>query len=125
MNAQGGNNGLVFNSGADALRRELHIRGFNGPSNANIRFAPAWGEPAVVKDSFIRGGTAGVLVVNATTAAAVTIDNTRIEGNAIGLSAGTFSGALTLRNSVFVDNLGHAISLQTGGGQSLDATWTT
>ena len=95
------------------------MRGFNGPSNANIRFAPSGASRLSVKDSFIRGGTTGVLVANATTASAVTIDNTRVEGNAIGFFAGMFSGALTLRNSVFVDNLGHAISLQTGAANLL------
>jgi hypothetical protein len=50
------------------------------------------------------------------------IDNTRVEGNGIGLAAGTFAGSITLRNSVFVDNLGHAVSLQTSSGQALDAS---
>lgn len=122
VNAQGGSNGVVFNSGSTLYVENCTVRGFNGPSNANIRFAPSGASRLSVKDSFIRGGTTGVLVANATTASAVTIDNTRVEGNAIGFSAGMFSGALTLRNSVFVDNLGHAISLQTGAGQSLDAT---
>jgi len=122
VNAQGGNNGIVFTSGAALYVENCTVRGFNGPSNANIRFAPAGASRLSLKDSFIRGGTAGVLVSNATTLAAVMIDNTRIEGNGIGLSAGTFAGSITLRNSVFVDNLGHAISLQTGGGQILDAS---
>ncbi len=122
VNAQGGNNGIVFNSGAALYIENCTVRGFNGPSNANIRFAPAGASRLSLKDSFIRGGTAGVLVSNATTVAAVMIDNTRIEGNGIGLSAGTFAGSVTLRNSVFVDNLGHAISLQTGAGQALDAS---
>lgn len=122
VNAQGGDNGLVFNSGSTLYVENCTIRGFNGPSNSNIRFGPSGASRLSIKDSFIRGGTTGVLVANATTGAAVTIDNVRIEGNTIGLSAGNFSGALTLRNSVFVDNLGHAISLQTGAGQSLDAT---
>ena len=122
VNAQGGNNGIVFNSGSALYVENCTVRGFNGPSSANIRFAPSTASRLSVKDSFIRGGTTGVLVTNAATASAVTIDNARIEGNTIGLSAGTFSGALTLRNSVFVDNLGHAISLQTGAGQALDAT---
>jgi hypothetical protein len=122
INAQGGSNGIVFNSGSTLYIESCTVRGFNRPSNANIRFAPAGASRLSLKDSFVRGGTAGVLVVNATTAAAVTIDNTRIEGNAIGFSAGTFSGALTLRNSVFVANLGHAVSLQTGAGQALDAS---
>jgi len=122
INAQGGNNGIVFNSGATMYVENCTVRGFNGPSNANIRFAPAAASRLSVKDSFIRGGTFGVLLVNGATPAAATIDNTRIEGNLNGFAAEVFNGAVTLRNSVLVDNTINAIMLWTGITQTQDAT---
>jgi hypothetical protein len=41
--------------------------------------------------------------------------------NAVGVSAATFSGSITLRNSIVSENTGHGVNLTTGAGQSLDA----
>jgi len=119
INNQGGNNGVVFNSGAALYIESCTIRGFALPGMANVKFAPSGASKLFVKDSYIRGGQAGVNLANGTTAASATIDNTRIENNATGLTA-TFSGAVALRNSIVSENAGHGVSVQTGAGQALD-----
>ena len=120
INNQGGNNGVVFNSGAALYVESCTIRGFALASMANLKFAPAGASKLFVKDSYIRSGQAGINLANGTTAASATIDNTRIESNVNGVTA-TFSGALALRNSVVAENANHGVNLQTGAGQVLDA----
>jgi parallel beta helix pectate lyase-like protein len=120
INNQGGNNGVVFNSGAALYVESCTIRGFSLPGMANLRFAPGGASKLFVKDSYIRGGQAGINLANGATLASATIDNTRIENNVNGVTA-SFSGALTLRNSIVAENTNHGVSLQTGGGQALDA----
>jgi hypothetical protein len=120
INNQGGNNGIVFNTGAALYVESCTIRGFSGANMANLKFAPGGASKLFVKDSYIRGGQTGVSLANATTAASATIDNTRIESNVNGVVA-SFSGALALRNSIVGENTVHGVSLQTGAGQVLDA----
>ena len=120
INNQGGNNGVVFNSGAALYIESCTIRGFSLPGMANVKFAPSAASKLFVKDSYIRGGQAGINLANGTTAASATIDNTRIESNVTGVTA-SFSGAVALRNSIVSENTGHGVSLQTGAGQALDA----
>lgn len=120
INNQGGNNGVVFNSGAALYVESCTIRGFAAPSMANLKFAPGGASKLFVKDSYIRGGQAGITLANGATLASATIDNTRIENNVNGVTA-SFSGALTLRNSIVAENTNHGVSLQTGAGQVLDA----
>ena len=120
INNQGGNNGIVFNSGAALYVESCTIRGFTGGSMANLKFAPGGASKLFVKDSYIRGGQTGVSLANGATAASATIDNTRIESNVNGVVA-SFSGALALRNSIVAENTVHGVSLQTGAGQVLDA----
>jgi hypothetical protein len=120
INNQGGNNGVVFNSGAALYVESCTIRGFALASMANLKFAPGAASKLFVKDSYIRGGQAGINLANGATLASATIDNTRIESNVNGVTA-SFSGALTLRNSIIAENTNHGVSLQTGAGQVLDA----
>jgi hypothetical protein len=120
INNQGGNNGIVFNSGAALYVESCTIRGFALPGMANVKFAPAGASKLFVKDSYVRGGQAGISLANGATAASATIDNTRIESNVTGLTA-TFSGAVALRNSIVSENTAHGVHLQTGAGQVLDA----
>jgi hypothetical protein len=120
INNQGGNNGIVFNSGAALYVESCTIRGFSIGGMANLKFAPAGASKLFVKDSYIRGGQAGINLVNGTTAASATIDNTRIESNVNGVTT-SFSGALALRNSIIAENTSHGVSLSTGAGQVLDA----
>ena len=120
INNQGGNNGVVFNSGAALYVESCTIRGFSGASMANLKFAPGGASKLFVKDSYIRGGQAGINLANGTTAASATIDNTRIESNVNGVTA-SFSGAVALRNSIVAENTNHGVSLVTGAGQVLDA----
>ena len=120
INNQGGNNGVVFNSGAALYVESCTIRGFALATMANLKFAPAGASKLFVKDSYIRGGQAGINLANGTTAASATIDNTRIESNVSGVIA-SFSGSLALRNSVVAENTNHGVSLSTGAGQVLDA----
>jgi hypothetical protein len=120
INNQGGNNGIVFNSGAALYVESCTILGFAGASMANLKFAPGGASKLFVKDSYIRGGQTGVSLANGTTAASATIDNTRIESNVNGVVA-SFAGALALRNSIVAENTVHGVSLQTGAGQVLDA----
>lgn len=120
INAQGGNNGIVFNSGAALYVESCTIRGFSLPGTANIRFAPAGAAKLFVKDSFLRGGQAGIALANGLIGASATIDNTRIEANASGVAAATFAGSITLRNSIVTENAGHAVDVQTAAGQALD-----
>jgi len=120
INAQGGNNGIVFNTGAALYVESCTIRGFTLPGTANLKFAPNGASKLFVKDSFIRGGQTGIALANGGTAASATIDSTRIESNVAGLAA-TFSGAVTLRNSLVIENTGNGVTLQTGAGQALDA----
>jgi hypothetical protein len=120
INNQGGNNGVVFNSGAALYVESCTIRGFALASMANLKFAPGGASKLFVKDSYIRGGQAGINLANGATLASATIDNTRIESNVNGIIA-SFSGALTLRNSIVAENTNHGVSLQTGAGQVLDA----
>jgi hypothetical protein len=120
INNQGGNNGIVFNSGAALYVESCTIRGFALPSMANLKFAPGGASKLFVKDSYIRGGGAGINLANGVTLASATIDNTRIESNVTGVTA-SFSGALTLRNSIVAENTNHGVNLQTGAGQALDA----
>ena len=120
VNNQGGNNGVVFNSGAALYVESCTIRGFAAANMANLKFAPSGGSKLFVKDSYIRGGQAGINLANGTTAASATIDNTRIESNVNGVTA-SFSGALALRNSIVAENTNHGVNLQTGAGQVLDA----
>ena len=120
INNQGGNNGVVFNSGAALYIESCSIRGFSLPGMANVKFAPSAASKLFIKDSYIRGGQAGINLTNGTTAASATIDNTRIEANATGLTA-SFSGAINLRNSIVSENTGHGVNLQTSAGQVLDA----
>jgi hypothetical protein len=120
INNQGGNNGVVFNSGAALYIESCSIRGFSLPGMANVKFAPSAASKLFIKDSYIRGGQAGINLANGTTAASATIDNTRIEANATGITA-SFSGAIALRNSIVSENTGHGVNLQTGAGQVLDA----
>jgi hypothetical protein len=120
VNNQVGNNGIVFNSGAALYVESCTIRGFALPGMANIKFAPGGASKLFVKDSYIRGGQIGINLANGATLASATIDNTRIESNVTGVTA-SFSGALTLRNSIVAENTNHGVSLQTGAGQVLDA----
>jgi hypothetical protein len=120
INNQGGNNGVVFNSGAALYIESCTIRGFSAPGMANVKFAPSAASKLFVKDSYIRGGQAGINLVNGATLASATIDNTRIESNVIGITA-SFAGAIALRNSIVSENTGHGVNLQTGAGQVLDA----
>jgi hypothetical protein len=120
INNQGGNNGIVFNSGAALYVESCTILGFAGANMANLKFAPGGASKLFVKDSYIRGGQSGISLANGTTAASATIDNTRIESNVNGVAA-SFSGALALRNSIVAENTSHGVSLQTGAGQVLDA----
>lgn len=120
INNQGGNNGVVFNTGAALYVESCTIRGFSLATMANLRFAPGGASKLFVKDSYLRGGQTGINLANGTTAASVTIDNTRIENNVNGITA-SFSGALALRNSVVAENTNHGVSLQTGAGQVFDA----
>jgi len=120
INNQGGNNGIVFNSGAALYVESCTVRGFSLPGMANVKFAPSAASKLFVKDSYIRGGQAGINLVNGATLASATIDNTRIESNATGITA-SFSGAIALRNSIVSENTGHGVDLQTGAGQVLDA----
>ena len=122
INNQGGNNGVVFNSGAALYVESCTIRGFVLPGMANLKFAPGGASKLFVKDSYIRGGQAGINLANGATLASATIDNTRIENNVNGVTA-SFSGALTLRNSIVAENTNHGVSLQTGAGQLLDAAF--
>jgi len=122
INNQGGNNGVVFNSGAALYIESCTIRGFALPGMANVKFAPSGASKLFVKDSYIRSGQAGINLANGTTAASATIDNTRLESNVTGLAA-TFSGGVALRNSIVSENTGHGVNLQTGAGQVLDAAF--
>ncbi len=124
VNNQVGNNGIVFNSGGALYVESCTIRGFSGVGMANLKFAPGGASKLFVKDSYIRGGQAGISLVNGATPASATIDNTRIESNVTGLTA-TFSGALALRNSIVSENASHGVNLQTGAGQVLDAALDT
>ncbi len=120
INAQGGNNGVVFNSGAALYIESCTIRGFATAGTANVKFAPSGASKLFVKDSFFRGGANGVLLANGATAASVTIDNTRIESNGVGVSAATFGGSVALRNSIVTESTSHGVNLTTAGAQALD-----
>src|SRR5262245_32917243 len=86
INNQGGNNGVVFNSGAALYIESCTIRGFSAPGMANVKFAPSAASKLFIKDSYIRGGQAGINLANGATAASAVIDNTRIENNATGIT---------------------------------------
>lgn len=122
VNAQGGVNGVVFNSGAALHIEACTIRGFASSGAANVRFAPSGISQLSVKDSFVRGGETGILLSNSAAPGSAVIDNTRIENNGTGVSANTFGGSLSLRNVVITESSAHAVDLRTGAGQSLAAS---
>lgn len=119
INGQGGDNGIAFNTGAALYVEACTIRGFTGGGMANIAFAPNSSAKLFVKDSFLRNSAAGVRITNSAGVATVTIDNTRIENNGIGIT-GTFNGTLALRNSIVSENAGHGVDLHTPSGQAID-----
>jgi parallel beta helix pectate lyase-like protein len=120
INNQGGDNGVVFNSGGALYIEGCTVRGFNGGGMANVNFAPTTSANLFVKDSFLRSGAAGIRASNSSGSASITVDNTRIESNAAGIAA-SYNGRLAVRNTIVSENTGNGVDLSTTASQVLDA----
>jgi hypothetical protein len=119
ITSEGGNNGILFTSGAALYLENMIVRGYAQAGQVDVNFQPAGAAKLFLKDSRIQSGTTGLRIANGGSDIGVTIDNVRFENNGTGIKV-TANGQLTVRNSVVADGSQDGISL--AGANALPLT---
>ncbi|HEX8653588.1 MAG TPA: right-handed parallel beta-helix repeat-containing protein [Pyrinomonadaceae bacterium] len=103
---ESGLDGITFIAGGKLHVEDCRITHF---SQRGINFAPTDKSELFVKDTIIRDNVqAGILVQPTTGAATVSIEHTRLEGNANGLSV-VDSAQVTVRDSIMANNVTNGV----------------
>jgi hypothetical protein len=122
VSSEGGNNGILFASGAALYLENMIVRGYSQVGQVDVNFQPAGAAKLFLKDSRIQSGATGVRIANGGADIGVTIDNVRFENNGTGIKA-TANGQMAVRNSLLAGGSQDGISLASANALPLTAAF--